>query len=522
MKNKITLFLAALIMSITSLMAQSPNMINYQGVARNAVGNPIANQNIKVRFKIRSNTPTGTAQYSETRTLTTTATGLFNAQIGSTGATATTGNMTAIKWDNGAKYLQVEMDATGGNNFKDMGTQQLVSVPYAQLANQADGLSSTAKVLPSQIATTGATPGQVLQFNGTAWAPGVVQGGGSLSLPYITNDANLISFGIINKSALGGTAIYGQSTTNSNTATGVKGEVTKANGTGVYGKAAGSAAIGVLGENTTGYGVKGISSSTSSSGAGVYGINNGTSGNGVSGQADFINGVGVLGSSTTGIGLKGYSNSNFGVFGSTLTGTALKGFSYQGYGLDVDGKVKIAGGNTNPGAGKVLTSDASGNATWQPTATAPKIAFSAHNPTNVNYASGGTAQVAFITEEYDSGNNFDINTDIFTAPVNGVYHFDGSTTIYMGSNTSNMANPTISLVIKRNGVETYFRQSRGSVESTAFGSSTTLTISCDASLQTGDQVYLKVYQYNSSGDPASTTFFVNSAHFFDGHIVFPY
>jgi hypothetical protein len=37
----------------------------------------------------------------------------------------------------GTKFLQIEMDPVGTNNFIDMGTSQLLSVPYAIYANSA-------------------------------------------------------------------------------------------------------------------------------------------------------------------------------------------------------------------------------------------------------------------------------------------------------------------------------------------------------------------------------------------------
>lgn len=47
------------------------------------------------------------------------------------------------------------------------------------------------------------------------------------------------------------------------------------------------------------------------------------------------------------------------------SGTAVKATSPFGTALDVNGSVRITGGNTSPGNNKVLTSDASGNAIWK-------------------------------------------------------------------------------------------------------------------------------------------------------------
>src|SRR5690606_23457116 len=103
-------------------------------------GQALANQTIKVRLSI-INTAAGNATlYSETRQVTTNALGLFNVQIGSPGTLATSGDFAAISWTNNAssvESLKVELDINNNNSFTDMGTQGLVSVPYAFSADEA-------------------------------------------------------------------------------------------------------------------------------------------------------------------------------------------------------------------------------------------------------------------------------------------------------------------------------------------------------------------------------------------------
>ncbi|MGB8191234.1 MAG: hypothetical protein WCF67_04900 [Chitinophagaceae bacterium] len=115
----------------TKLAAQAPQQFNYQAVARNNSGAPLANQAIRLRLSVHHNSSSGPVQYSETRNITTSASGLFTVAIGSSGAMSTAGSVGSTYWQSGDKYLQVEIDAGGGNNFTDMGTTQLLSVPYA-------------------------------------------------------------------------------------------------------------------------------------------------------------------------------------------------------------------------------------------------------------------------------------------------------------------------------------------------------------------------------------------------------
>jgi hypothetical protein len=117
----------------TGPLANVPRGISYQAVARDAQGEAIANTPVNVRFTLHQGTPTGTTEYSETHALTTNAIGLFSTYFGS--GTAVTSAFDSIVWSNTTKFLQVEIDL--GNGYVDMGTQQLMSVPYAYRANEA-------------------------------------------------------------------------------------------------------------------------------------------------------------------------------------------------------------------------------------------------------------------------------------------------------------------------------------------------------------------------------------------------
>src|SRR6185369_1517009 len=130
--------LLALLLSISfAAYAQVPSQINYQGIARNSVGNVLPNKKITVRLSVHDQTATGTVVYSEARNITTSSLGLFTIAIGSGGATSTTGNFAGINWNSGAKFLQVEVDPDGGSNFLNLGTSPLLAVPYSLYAANA-------------------------------------------------------------------------------------------------------------------------------------------------------------------------------------------------------------------------------------------------------------------------------------------------------------------------------------------------------------------------------------------------
>jgi hypothetical protein len=135
MKRNILLLIIVALFSLNQVDAQAPEKINYQGVARSSTGLPIKDQAIKLRLSIIDVSITGSIVYSETHEVTTNAYGLYNVQIGT--GVIISGTMNAIKWANGEKYLKVEIDPDGGTDFIELGTTQLISVPYALRAEDA-------------------------------------------------------------------------------------------------------------------------------------------------------------------------------------------------------------------------------------------------------------------------------------------------------------------------------------------------------------------------------------------------
>jgi uncharacterized protein (TIGR02145 family) len=111
------------------LQAQAPQGIPYQAIARNASGVAIANTAVKVRFSIRDSIATGAIKYQETHNPTTSALGLFSVNVGM--GTVVSGSFSGINWGKNAKFLQVELNTTGGTSYTDLGTTQMMSVPFS-------------------------------------------------------------------------------------------------------------------------------------------------------------------------------------------------------------------------------------------------------------------------------------------------------------------------------------------------------------------------------------------------------
>jgi hypothetical protein len=149
MKKFIILTLAfASIFSFNAQQEAPPQGINYQAVAvdntnKEIVGTdvaakPVADKEIRVRFSILKTSETGALTYREVHLITTDAYGLFNTVIGQGIQDASPNAFNQIDWGTGYHFLKVEIDITGGTDYKDMGTQQLWSVPYALYSKYAD------------------------------------------------------------------------------------------------------------------------------------------------------------------------------------------------------------------------------------------------------------------------------------------------------------------------------------------------------------------------------------------------
>ncbi len=128
-----------LLLGTLNVFAQPPQAINYQAVVRRSTGDLLSNQDIHFRISILQDSAGGTVVYKETHNAETNLYGLANLAIGT--GTVLMGNFDEISWGSTGHYIRIEMDTTDGSNFYEMGTIQLLSVPYALYAKDVSTVS---------------------------------------------------------------------------------------------------------------------------------------------------------------------------------------------------------------------------------------------------------------------------------------------------------------------------------------------------------------------------------------------
>ncbi len=157
--------------SSNTAAATVPGKIHYQGLAVGANGKPIKSSTVGLRLSVLDSLPNGITLYTETQSVSTDAAGIFSTYLG--GGTATAGTFANIPWANGNnKFLKVEMDAQGGTNYQNMGSTQLVSVPYALHAGSAQRAS--------ELVDSAGNAYQIKIVNGQ---PTLVSAPGNVSIP---------------------------------------------------------------------------------------------------------------------------------------------------------------------------------------------------------------------------------------------------------------------------------------------------------------------------------------------------
>ena len=126
--------LLALAAFALTMFAQSPDLMTYQAVLRDAENHLLTNQAVAVQISIIQGAPNSSPVYSEVHTLSTNDNGLVSLEIGD-GVSGD--DFSLVDWSSGPYFLKTETDPAGGSNYTITSTSQLLSVPFAKYADEA-------------------------------------------------------------------------------------------------------------------------------------------------------------------------------------------------------------------------------------------------------------------------------------------------------------------------------------------------------------------------------------------------
>ncbi len=128
---------AAIAASLSVPFAQPPTpppAFSYQALVRDGSGQPVRSGPVSVRIRLHQDSAYASVSYAETFTPTTNGFGNINLSIGL--GTVLSGNFSVLDWSR-PMYVEIGVDITGGTTYADLGTTQLLSVPYAMYAGRS-------------------------------------------------------------------------------------------------------------------------------------------------------------------------------------------------------------------------------------------------------------------------------------------------------------------------------------------------------------------------------------------------
>ncbi|MDC1540539.1 hypothetical protein N8480_07725, partial [Flavobacteriaceae bacterium] len=154
--NKSILFIIFLVCCSANLIySQAPEGINFQAVARDGNGNVASERTIYVQVDLKVDRDSNNAVYSESFNVVSSKEGIFSVIIGNGSRLSGVDNIIDLDWGSVIYYLNLNVAVSPSlydpewnyiDEYVDLGTSQIWSVPYAFAANTAktiDGILSS-------------------------------------------------------------------------------------------------------------------------------------------------------------------------------------------------------------------------------------------------------------------------------------------------------------------------------------------------------------------------------------------
>lgn len=156
---RVSLIFVSLLLQVylgaNSVSAQVPQSIKYQTVLRSLSGQPLVNRPVQFGISIQQGL-SGPIVYQERHTTTTNNEGLVVLSIGRGVLVNNSPAFTSIDWSTGSYFEVISIDTLMNNNFIQLGSFELLSVPYT--LHSGNGLAS------------GNQLGQMMYWDGNAWS----------------------------------------------------------------------------------------------------------------------------------------------------------------------------------------------------------------------------------------------------------------------------------------------------------------------------------------------------------------
>jgi hypothetical protein len=160
------LFIAGTIIAQQSTQSAIPPAIPLQAVAKDALGNPAKNRKVFIKDAIYQGGINGTLVWEETFEVTTDNDGIYTINIGlgtrPTNSPVTIKTLNEMDWAHGPFFLNQKIAVAPSipqswwvavDNYIDLGTYQMMSVPYALFAGNASVTNVNTSIAPGPSST---------------------------------------------------------------------------------------------------------------------------------------------------------------------------------------------------------------------------------------------------------------------------------------------------------------------------------------------------------------------------------
>ncbi len=484
-RNFLKAFLLLNLFFLSNLcLAQANEGFTYQAVIRNSGGTLVTNAAVGVRISLLQNSASGSVLFSERHTATTNANGLVTFVISN--GTLLSGSFSAIDWANSIVFLKTDTDPTGGTNYTITNTSQLKSVPFANFANEAGNTWKPSGNVVGSTEFIGSTNNADVNFkrnNTKAGLIGVTNTAfGTATLPNNTSVSN---------SAFGAFSLGQNSGGFGNVGFGY--ESLRVNN-GNYNSAIGHSSLALAtGDQNTALGWRALDLLTT--GGGNIAIGRITNVPSPTANDQLSIGNVIYGSA----------------MGNTANGKIGIGVPVPTEKLEVAGKTKTTNLQVTAGAGlnKVLTSDATGNATWQN----PNVNTGLHRSKNAVFGLQSISnnlytKVTFPAPQTDDASAYNAITNEWIIPSTGFYHIYATTSFFdaMPSDTE------INIAIYVNGFAEILQTQRANG-----GTSENMSITANIKLNAGQAISIYVRQTSGTSKNLSN---LQLSNFLSGYKIY--